>query len=67
MPHKIIFSLTQDADGYPPVAAENVWAMHRGGQHYEIDTLPFCTPAATLGDSVEGTDTGLTHYESHTK
>lgn len=56
MPHKILFSLTQDADGYPPVAAESVWAIHRGGQHYEIDTIPFFTSAATLGDIVEAAD-----------
>lgn len=54
---KILFSLTQDADGYPPVAAESVWAWPSQDRHgYVLDNIPFFARQATLGDVVSVRD-----------
>lgn len=53
MPTKIIFRLHQDADGYPPVAYEGIWAEPDNHGHYIIDNIPFFTHDATLGDVVQ--------------
>jgi hypothetical protein len=50
---KISFHLRQDADGYPPVAVEGLWANPHGSSHeYVIDSIPFFTCDATVGDRV---------------
>lgn len=50
---KIFFELAPDEDGYPPVAAESVWALEStSGDGYELDNIPFFTREATLGDIV---------------
>lgn len=49
---KIIFKLTQDDDGYPPVGYESVWAIPLGDGQFKIDNIPFFTCDATLGDVV---------------
>ena len=50
---KILFSLSQDADGYPPIAVESVWAtMCETPGRFVIDNIPFFTRDATIGDSV---------------
>ncbi|MCO7575099.1 MULTISPECIES: DUF4265 domain-containing protein [Pseudomonas] len=38
--HKIIFKLTVDADGYPPVGYESMWGIQRGAGAYELDNTP---------------------------
>ena len=48
---KIHFRIDQDEDGYPPVAVESLWAKPIGGC-YEIDSIPFFTRDATVGDLV---------------
>jgi Domain of unknown function (DUF4265) len=53
MHRKIVFRLEQDADGYPPVAYEGIWAIYQEGNRYVIDNTPFFTREATLGDIVE--------------
>jgi len=53
MHSKIVFRLEQDADGYPPVAYEGIWAIYQEGSRYLIDNIPFFTREATVGDSVE--------------
>ncbi len=52
--YKILFKLTQDEDGYPPISYESVWAA-RQGAHYQLDNIPFFTREATCGDVVEAT------------
>lgn len=48
---KINFKLQPDADGYPPVAVESLWA-NPVGRAFEIDSIPFFTSDATVGDMV---------------
>ena len=53
LPVKIHFHLEQDADGYPPVGVESLWAY--AGEalgEYVIDNTPFFVRVATLGDTV---------------
>ena len=50
---KIHFRLEQDADGYPPVAVESVWAQPAAeAGEYVVDNVPFFTREATIGDTV---------------
>jgi len=50
---KVHFRLIQDADGYPPVAAESLWAQPGvNAGEYVIDNVPFFASNATLGDTV---------------
>ncbi|MFP2962330.1 DUF4265 domain-containing protein [Myxococcus sp. 1LA] len=50
---KVYFQLTQDEDGYPPVAVESVWARPGSDAHvFVVDNVPFFARAATLGDTV---------------
>lgn len=48
---KINFKIAQDDDGYPPVAVESLWATPVGG-HFVVDSIPFFTRDATVGDLV---------------
>jgi Domain of unknown function (DUF4265) len=50
-PIKINFKLEPDDDGYPPVAVESLWA-NPVGNAFEIDSIPFFTSDATVGDVV---------------
>lgn len=52
---KIQFRLAQDADGYPPVAVEGIWATKASTTGYMLDNIPFFTREATLGDTVSVT------------
>ena len=38
---KIIFKLTVDADGYPPVEYESMWGVQRGADVYQLDNTPY--------------------------
>ena len=49
---KIFFRLSQDEDGYPPVAVESVWANATGENDFIIDNIPFFATEATLDDVV---------------
>jgi hypothetical protein len=40
-PVKIRFSLERDADGWPPVSSEGVWAVPLGGGLYRVDNTPW--------------------------
>jgi hypothetical protein len=51
---KIYFKIKQDEDGYPPVAVESVWAQPTG-RFFRIDSIPFFTRDATVGDVVRAT------------
>ncbi len=50
---KIVFELEPDADGYPPVRREGVWATPSSddGNVYVLDNIPFYACVA-LGDHV---------------
>jgi len=63
---RIHFRLEQDEDGYPPVAAESVWAQPGliPGQ-YVIDNVPFFVREATVGDTVSAQEEdGLRWFSS---
>ncbi len=51
----ILFRLAQDAEGYPPVAVERIWAT-KASTGYMLDNIPFFTRQATFGDTVSVTD-----------
>lgn len=53
MHKKILFALTQDDDGYPPMDVEGVWAIEADDGGYEIDNIPFFASQATVGDIIE--------------
>jgi hypothetical protein len=50
---KVFFHLEQDNDGYPPVAAESVWAARtKNDGEFVLDNIPFFVSEATFGDAV---------------
>lgn len=50
---RIHFRLTPDADGYPPVAVETVWARPGdSAELFTLDSIPFFARAATFQDVV---------------
>ncbi|MEY9331676.1 hypothetical protein ABH911_001987 [Pseudomonas protegens] len=57
--HKIIFKLTVDADGYPPVEYESMWGIQRGADVYQLDNTPYYLYGVSKGDWV------LTRAEAH--
>jgi len=38
---KVYFDLEKDADGYPPVNSESMWAVPMGEFRFRIDNIPF--------------------------
>ena len=56
-PVKVHFHLSQDEDGYPPVAVESLWAVPgANADEYVIDNIPFFVRDATIGDTVRARD-----------
>lgn len=49
---KLNFSINRDEDGYPPVDVESVWVRPVSGHLYEMDSIPFFTRDATVGDVI---------------
>ncbi|MBP5133264.1 DUF4265 domain-containing protein, partial [Pseudomonas protegens] len=47
---KIIFKLTVDADGYPPVEYESMWGVQRGADVYQLDNTPYYLYGVSKGD-----------------
>lgn len=52
---KVIFELEQDADGYPPVGSEALWACEREEGIFELDNIPFFARQVSSGDLVRAT------------
>lgn len=53
-PRKVCFRLQPDRDGYPPFAAENLWATPTDlGDELVLDNIPFFVRVATIGDTIE--------------
>jgi hypothetical protein len=51
---KVQFRLQTDDDDYPPASAESVWATPTvGGDEFVIDSIPFFTRDATVGDRIQ--------------
>lgn len=53
---KIVFRLSPDSDGYPPMDTESVWAQEADDGTYVLDNIPFFATEATLGDRVRATE-----------
>ncbi len=53
---KVVFSLEQDENGYPPVGYEGVWADRLADGTFRIDNIPFHTYEAAYGDIVSATE-----------
>ena len=51
---KLLFPLEQDEDGYPPAAAETLWAVREGEGLFRLDNIPFFATGVALGDIVSG-------------
>lgn len=49
---KLSFDVEQDDSGYPPVNVESVWVKPVSGHLYEMDSIPFFTREATVGDVI---------------
>ncbi|HVG61604.1 MAG TPA: DUF4265 domain-containing protein [Hyalangium sp.] len=64
-PHvKIMFSLEQDEDGYPPATTESLWAIDVGAGLYQIDNIPFFATDIALNDIVSAKlEHGALQYE----
>jgi hypothetical protein len=53
---KIVFELTQDAHGWPPVSAETMWALKVNDDRYKIDNIPFYVRGVSCNDIVSAQD-----------
>jgi hypothetical protein len=49
---KIVFSLEQDEDGYPPVKTESLWAKPKADGSFELDNTPFYAQGISRKDIV---------------
>jgi|SRR6218665_640495 len=49
---KVLISLEQDEDGYPPASVESLWALPKGGGHFQLDNIPFFATGVAWGDIV---------------
>lgn len=53
---KLSFRIEQDDDDYPPVAVESIWVTPTRDYLYEVDSIPFFTREATVGDLVRASE-----------
>ena len=49
---KLSFSVERDEGGYPPVDVESIWVKPVTDHLYEVDSIPFFTREATVGDVI---------------
>ena len=63
---KILFTLEQDEDGYPPISVESVWARKTPDNFYEIDNISFYVRGISYKDVVnaERDDEGALYFKS---
>lgn len=62
---KVCFPLDRDADGWPPVTSEGVWATECGADEYELANAPWFVRGVAFGDRVraESDDDGVLWVE----
>lgn len=61
---KVLFELEQDEDGYPPAAAETLWAVRVGDGLFQIDNIPFFVHDIAVNDIVSATpEEGVFRYK----
>lgn len=51
---KMLFVLTQDEDGYPPVSVEGIWVKPVASGDFKIENVPFYVPELSCDDIVSG-------------
>lgn len=51
---KMLFNLTQDEDGYPPVSVEGIWVEPIGAGRFRIENVPFYARDLSCDDVVSG-------------
>jgi hypothetical protein len=49
---KVFFRLEQDADGWPPVSSESLWARPAGPNEFVLDNVPWWVRGVACGDRV---------------
>jgi hypothetical protein len=49
---KVLFSLEQDEDGYPPVTSESLWAKPKTEGFFELDNIPFYALGVSCKDTI---------------
>lgn len=49
---KIVFKLTPDSDGYPPVSFESLWGIQKEEHLYQVDNTPYYLYGVSKGDWV---------------
>ena len=49
---KLSFIVERDDSGYPPVDVESIWVKSVVDNLYEVDSIPFFTREATVGDVI---------------
>lgn len=49
---KIVFTLEQDEDGYPPESRESIWAKPLQNGNFILDGIPFFATEVSDGDEV---------------
>lgn len=62
---KIIFKLTQDEDGYPPVEFESIWGLQITPQKYEVDNIPYYIYGVSKGDIILAIESDNEIHASH--
>jgi hypothetical protein len=61
---KVLFDLEQDEDGYPPAAAETLWAVRVGDGLFQIDNIPFFVHGIAVNDIVSAApEEGVFRYK----
>lgn len=62
---KMLFGLTQDDDGYPPVSAEGIWVEPTSLGNFRIENVPFYVRDLSCDDIVSGKfdDEGTLHFK----
>ena len=49
---RVLFSITPDEDGYPPVRVEGLWARRQTNGNIVLDNIPFYAMGVGAGDEV---------------
>jgi hypothetical protein len=55
---KVRYELTPDEDGWPPVTAEELWAVRLSADVVRVDNVPWFVPGLALDDLVQVCDDG---------
>ena len=51
-PSSVFFHVEQDKNGNPPITREEVWCIHKDGDRYIVDNIPFYARDISMGDEI---------------